>query len=79
MTSVQFSFFVQCNNPLTKEPKLKSAIRIVAEWTSYDQEIKALWEDHFSAKTTPTEPPITNQPPSVHDHIITDRKKHTEL
>lgn len=29
-----------CNNPLTKEPKLDSAVRIIDEWTSYDQEIK---------------------------------------
>ena len=69
---------MQCNNPLTKEPKLESAVRIVSEWTSYDQEIKALWEEHFSAKTTPAEP-ITNQPPSVHEDISADRKKHTEL
>ncbi|KAI1724172.1 UDP-glucose:Glycoprotein glucosyltransferase domain-containing protein [Ditylenchus destructor] len=31
-----------CNNPLTKEPKLDSAMRIVPEWTAYDNEIKAL-------------------------------------
>ncbi|KAI6191748.1 UDP-glucose:glycoprotein glucosyltransferase 1 [Aphelenchoides bicaudatus] len=29
-----------CNNPLTKEPKLDSAVRIIGEWTEYDQEIK---------------------------------------
>uniref|UniRef100_A0A8D3CH03 UDP-glucose ceramide glucosyltransferase-like 1 n=1 Tax=Scophthalmus maximus TaxID=52904 RepID=A0A8D3CH03_SCOMX len=29
-----------CNNPMTKEPKLQAAVRIVAEWTDYDQEIK---------------------------------------
>ncbi|XP_071798762.1 UDP-glucose:glycoprotein glucosyltransferase 1-like isoform X1 [Asterias amurensis] len=33
-----------CNNPLTKEPKLHSAVRIVPEWTDYDNEIKALQE-----------------------------------
>lgn len=32
----------QCNNPMTKEPKLQAAVRIVAEWTDYDQEIKRL-------------------------------------
>uniref|UniRef100_A0A8C7XD53 UDP-glucose ceramide glucosyltransferase-like 1 n=1 Tax=Oryzias sinensis TaxID=183150 RepID=A0A8C7XD53_9TELE len=31
-----------CNNPMTKEPKLQAAVRIVAEWTNYDQEIKRL-------------------------------------
>lgn len=29
----------QCNNPLTKEPKLNSAKRIIKEWTEYDSEI----------------------------------------
>ena len=30
----------QCNNPQTKEPKLDSAVRIIAEWRDYDNEIK---------------------------------------
>ncbi|CAI2309508.1 unnamed protein product [Caenorhabditis sp. 36 PRJEB53466] len=28
-----------CNNPLTKEPKLSSAQRIIGEWKTYDEEI----------------------------------------
>ena len=35
---------MQCNNPLTKEPKLTAANRIVAEWSDYDNEIKDLQE-----------------------------------
>ncbi|CAG9108221.1 unnamed protein product [Plutella xylostella] len=31
-----------CNNPQTKEAKLSAAMRIVPEWTQYDEEIKAL-------------------------------------
>ncbi|XP_073520253.1 UDP-glucose:glycoprotein glucosyltransferase 2 [Phyllobates terribilis] len=31
-----------CNNPKTKEPKLKAAARIVPEWTDYDNEIRRL-------------------------------------
>ncbi|XP_071839309.1 UDP-glucose:glycoprotein glucosyltransferase 1-like isoform X2 [Apostichopus japonicus] len=31
-----------CNNPLTKEPKLHAAVRILPEWTVYDNEIKQL-------------------------------------
>lgn len=27
---------------MTKEPKLQAAVRIVAEWSDYDQEIKRL-------------------------------------
>uniref|UniRef100_A0A7N6AGI9 UDP-glucose ceramide glucosyltransferase-like 1 n=1 Tax=Anabas testudineus TaxID=64144 RepID=A0A7N6AGI9_ANATE len=37
-----------CNNPMTKEPKLQAAVRIVSEWTDYDQEIKRLqtrWDE----------------------------------
>lgn len=31
---------LQCNNPKTKEPKLSAAVRIVPEWSEYDNEIK---------------------------------------
>lgn len=37
-----------CNNPLTKEPKLDSARRIVAEWPGIDSEVAA-----FTAKVLP--------------------------
>ncbi|EOA94955.1 UDP-glucose:glycoprotein glucosyltransferase 2, partial [Anas platyrhynchos] len=33
-----------CNNPQTKEPKLKAAARIVPEWVEYDTEIRKLIE-----------------------------------
>ncbi len=32
----------QCNNPLTKTPKLENAVRIIEEWRSLDEEIKSL-------------------------------------
>ncbi|KAG9273777.1 UDP-glucose:glycoprotein glucosyltransferase 1 [Astyanax mexicanus] len=32
-----------CNNPQTKEPKLQAAVRIVSEWTDYDQEVKRIY------------------------------------
>ncbi|XP_029792388.1 UDP-glucose:glycoprotein glucosyltransferase 2 [Suricata suricatta] len=35
-----------CNNPRTKEPKLKAAARIVPEWVEYDTEIRRLL-DHL--------------------------------
>uniref|UniRef100_A0A7M4FWC6 UDP-glucose ceramide glucosyltransferase-like 1 n=1 Tax=Crocodylus porosus TaxID=8502 RepID=A0A7M4FWC6_CROPO len=35
-----------CNNPMTKEPKLQAAMRIVSEWQDYDLEIKQLYS-HF--------------------------------
>ncbi|XP_006879686.1 PREDICTED: UDP-glucose:glycoprotein glucosyltransferase 2, partial [Elephantulus edwardii] len=34
-----------CNNPKTKEPKLKAATRIIPEWVEYDREIQQLLED----------------------------------
>ena len=42
---------LQCNNPLTKEPKLDSAVRIVPEWTSYDNEIKSHWTSWTADRT----------------------------
>ncbi|XP_032133391.1 UDP-glucose:glycoprotein glucosyltransferase 2 isoform X1 [Sapajus apella] len=38
-----------CNNPKTKEPKLKAAARIVPEWVEYDAEIRQLL-DHLENK-----------------------------
>ncbi|XP_043926163.1 UDP-glucose:glycoprotein glucosyltransferase 1 [Protopterus annectens] len=39
-----------CNNPMTKEPKLKAAVRIVQEWQDYDQEIKQLYNKFMEEK-----------------------------
>ena len=47
-----------CNNPLTKEPKLASAVRILSEWTGYDEEIKEL------QKQVEQEGIVTDIPPS---------------
>lgn len=33
-----------CNNPLTKEPKISSAKRIISEWSDYDLEIQSYLE-----------------------------------
>ena len=35
---------IQCNNPMTKEPKLQSAVRIVKEWPDLDNEVRRLQE-----------------------------------
>uniref|UniRef100_A0A2K5VIE0 UDP-glucose ceramide glucosyltransferase-like 1 n=1 Tax=Macaca fascicularis TaxID=9541 RepID=A0A2K5VIE0_MACFA len=42
-----------CNNPKTKEPKLKAAARIVPEWVEYDAEIRQLL-DHLENKKQDT-------------------------
>ena len=44
----------QCNNPLTKEPKLSAAQRIVPEWTDYDNEVKTLWDRIYKTHTKAT-------------------------
>ncbi|XP_077205462.1 UDP-glucose:glycoprotein glucosyltransferase 1 isoform X1 [Paroedura picta] len=49
-----------CNNPMTKEPKLEAAVRIVPEWQDYDQEIKHLYRRFLKDKTT-GEPSKTNE------------------
>ncbi|XP_072111746.1 UDP-glucose:glycoprotein glucosyltransferase 1 isoform X1 [Mobula birostris] len=44
-----------CNNPMTKEPKLEAAMRIVPEWQDYDQELKQfqrlLQEEKLNGRT----------------------------
>lgn len=52
-------FCLQCNNPMTKEPKLQAAMRIVPEWQDYDQEIKLLQSNFQKEKEmgTPAEMP----------------------
>ena len=34
-----------CNNPMTKEPKLLGAARIVREWPSLDREVRAFTDE----------------------------------
>ncbi|XP_045201595.2 UDP-glucose:glycoprotein glucosyltransferase 1-like isoform X2 [Mercenaria mercenaria] len=40
-----------CNNPMTKEPKLKAAMRIAPEWKTYDYEIKVFWDSIYGTNT----------------------------
>ena len=37
-----------CNNPLTKEPKLDAARRILPEWTGLDEEGKKVTEEYLA-------------------------------
>ena len=36
---------------MTKEPKLKAAMRIVPEWKDYDYEIKVFWDSIYGTNT----------------------------
>uniref|UniRef100_A0A8C5M005 UDP-glucose ceramide glucosyltransferase-like 1 n=1 Tax=Leptobrachium leishanense TaxID=445787 RepID=A0A8C5M005_9ANUR len=49
-----------CNNPKTKEPKLKAAARIVPEWTDYDLEIRQLLKHLEEQKKNATHNPKTD-------------------
>ncbi|XP_066436635.1 UDP-glucose:glycoprotein glucosyltransferase 2 isoform X2 [Eleutherodactylus coqui] len=46
-----------CNNPRTKEPKLKAAARIVPEWTDYDNEIRQFLKRLEEQKRNGTQAP----------------------
>ncbi|KAK6167193.1 hypothetical protein SNE40_021285 [Patella caerulea] len=56
-----------CNNPLTKEPKLQAAMRIVPEWKNYDYEIKVLWDKIYG---TNTRSQIEYTPPGTEEENI---------
>lgn len=39
----------QCNNPLTKTPKLENAVRIIPEWRDLDEEARSIEERYSSS------------------------------
>ena len=45
-----------CNNPLTKEPKLQAAVRIVPEWVDYDNQITQLLTGQKVTEEVKTDP-----------------------
>lgn len=49
-----------CNNPLTKEPKLEAAVRIVPEWEEIDNEIKAVLEGRDNLENNKSEASSTS-------------------
>ncbi|KAI4342257.1 hypothetical protein MLD38_026900 [Melastoma candidum] len=52
-----------CNNPMTKEPKLQGARRIVPEWTGLDTEARQFTSKIIGDGPSPTEPPATSVDP----------------
>eukprot|EP01113_Clastostelium_recurvatum_P008329 TRINITY_DN1391_c0_g1_i1.p1 TRINITY_DN1391_c0_g1~~TRINITY_DN1391_c0_g1_i1.p1 ORF type:complete len:1486 (+),score=528.58 TRINITY_DN1391_c0_g1_i1:428-4885(+) len=63
-----------CNNPLTKTPKLENAVRIIPEWTSLDEEAKAL-ERKIATKTETGHD--DENAPHQHEHTQTQQDTHT--
>ncbi|ULT83129.1 hypothetical protein L3Y34_012402 [Caenorhabditis briggsae] len=45
-----------CNNPLTKEPKLDSATRIIGEWKTYDDEIREVISGNSRSENVISDP-----------------------
>ncbi|KAJ8270389.1 hypothetical protein GJAV_G00113890, partial [Gymnothorax javanicus] len=64
-----------CNNPQTKEPKLKAAVRIVAEWSDYDQEVKRLYSKFLEEKESGS---LTDSNETTREGA-TNSDEHTEL
>ncbi|KAK9134686.1 hypothetical protein Syun_014016 [Stephania yunnanensis] len=67
-----------CNNPMTKEPKLQGAKRIVSEWPDLDSEARQftariLGEELNIQKTT-----VTPKLPETTDTVIANNHRHTE-
>ncbi|XP_030641719.1 UDP-glucose:glycoprotein glucosyltransferase 2-like [Chanos chanos] len=66
-----------CNNPKTKEPKLKAAVRIVSEWSRYDSEVKQFLRRVQENQTkTPHSSPSTAPPQPTGQHLDS---QHDEL
>ncbi|XP_073701315.1 UDP-glucose:glycoprotein glucosyltransferase 2 isoform X2 [Garra rufa] len=55
-----------CNNPKTKEPKLSAAVRIVPEWSKYDNEIKQFLNQLKKQKEKIIEGTQSSSSPSQH-------------
>ncbi|XP_034145677.1 UDP-glucose:glycoprotein glucosyltransferase 1 isoform X2 [Esox lucius] len=57
-----------CNNPQTKEPKLQAAVRIVAEWSDYDQEIKR-FQNRVQERVAENDTTHTDKPDDTHTEL----------
>uniref|UniRef100_A0A8C3LY30 UDP-glucose glycoprotein glucosyltransferase 1 n=1 Tax=Chrysolophus pictus TaxID=9089 RepID=A0A8C3LY30_CHRPC len=68
-----------CNNPMTKEPKLQAAMRIVPEWQDYDQEIKQLHNLFQKEKETGTPTEEAGNGVLILLSSSTDAAAHVEL
>lgn len=58
-----------CNNPMTKEPKLERARRILPEWTGLDDEARACRERFESQKKIESMETKDEKQGIVHDEL----------
>lgn len=68
-----------CNNPMTKEPKLQGARRIVAEWPALDEEARRFTAKFLGEELQPqTEEPRQDSLPE-HNNRDDDLESHANL
>ncbi|PON86639.1 UDP-glucose:Glycoprotein Glucosyltransferase [Trema orientale] len=71
-----------CNNPMTKEPKLQGARRIISEWTNLDLEARQFTAKILGDKLDDLQeapPPPNPSQTSMMDHTSEDRESKAEL
>ncbi|XWS67943.1 hypothetical protein CRYUN_Cryun04dG0048000 [Craigia yunnanensis] len=69
-----------CNNPMTKEPKLQGAKRIVSEWTNLDFEARKFTAKILGDELDNPEPVASSEPePSSNDSSAEDLESKAEL
>ena len=57
-----------CNNPMTKEPKLDRAKRILPEWTGLDEEARAC-RDRFEKMSSLLKDTVESDSSSLHKEL----------
>ncbi|XP_054800106.1 UDP-glucose:glycoprotein glucosyltransferase isoform X1 [Prosopis cineraria] len=68
-----------CNNPMTKEPKLKGARRIVAEWPDLDAEARRFTAKIFGEDQEPVQAPNQSKDSTNEDLVKDDLESKAEL
>ena len=63
------TIFLKCNNPMTKEPKLDRARRILPEWEGLDQEARALMDKFKKEKAQNEEDSVKKQTSTSKDEL----------
>nr|AFK48103.1 unknown [Lotus japonicus] len=68
-----------CNNPMTKEPKLQGARRIVSEWPDLDSEASSFTARILGDDQEPTQSPDQSKDLTSEDSLKEDLESKAEL
>ncbi|XP_078173674.1 EMS-MUTAGENIZED BRI1 SUPPRESSOR 1 [Carex rostrata] len=68
-----------CNNPMTKEPKLQGARRIVSEWVDLDSEARQFTARILGEQLEPKDPAVPSPPSDSEAPSDSKAEKHDEL